>query len=248
MSNGLYSQKTPKTYTLYQFLTTAERLYHRDPSDFQAFMLTGATRSLTTQAYIDIQPDLLPVSHELHSQRDYDSLIGITYNIAVQNDIFFCPIPNPADVLRTSIHLSHPFKRDGVFTPVPYHRIPNCHIASWGTRSQIHILFPRLYTFREGSSVQLSEEQKMDLYDKGVRPAIRHLLPESASDWPASYKSESFRIRRTTGHNAYGTKIVPQEFINEFVKLWREYLASNDVQWAKDFVFIHTIRGVVLKR
>ncbi|KAK1219139.1 hypothetical protein PQX77_018150 [Marasmius sp. AFHP31] len=84
----------------------------------------------------------------------------------------------------------------------------------------------------------------MDLYDKGVRPAIRHLLPESASDWPASYKSESFRIRRTTGHNAYGTKIVPQEFINEFVKLWREYLASNDVQWAKDFVFIHTIRGV----
>jgi hypothetical protein len=106
----------------------------------------------------------------------------------------------------------------------------------------IHIFFPRLIN-EERTGVILSREEKASFYELGLRPAIAKLLPESVSDWPATYDSEMFRATKRNGRVAYQTKLVQRWTTTLLPDTIRTELAINGVDWAEDFFFCHTIRG-----
>ncbi|KAJ8074343.1 hypothetical protein PM082_012656 [Marasmius tenuissimus] len=245
MNESLYSSKDAESYTLERFLAFGKKMSKINPREFQSFFLTGETNLFPTQAFIDIHPNMLPRGHPIYTSRDYDSLIAITDDIVVTNSISINVVPNMSEVLRKSIHLSHSINVGTVSVPVPYHDIPNFQLGYWGNRCQIHIFFPKLYD-HGGPSVRISESQMAEFYVKGVRPAIVEILPESASDWPPSYTSEVFRITRANGRKAYGTKMVPQEFLGKFVATLRLKLDEDHITWAAGFFFMHSVRGVKL--
>ncbi|KAG7098026.1 hypothetical protein E1B28_000002 [Marasmius oreades] len=248
---GLYSERETKSYTLCQFNDEAQRLLQmEDYPEFQKFVLTGESKYTSTQALVDIQPNILPPDHSLDVKRDFDSLIGITPKIAIANSLSIYAVPNPSEVLTTSIHLAHTMFVDGTSKQVPYHHIHNFLLGYWGNRCQLHIFFPTLYAPNPSPTtprnVRLDVKQMAQFYERGVRPSIANILPESVSDWPPTYDAEAFRIRRSTGRSSYGTKMIPEEFLESFVSELRLSLARNGVNWAKDFFFIHTVRGVKL--
>ncbi|KAL0575321.1 hypothetical protein V5O48_006650 [Marasmius crinis-equi] len=242
-----YQHKPTKSYTLGSFARQCEDLFLKNPREFQTFSACGDARSLPEQVYIDIQPNMLTRDQGLIVKRDIDSLLAITKTLVPQTPLCIYPVPNPADNLVTSIHLSWDMvKPDNTIVAVPYHYVPNFLFAFWGSRSQIHIIFPALYDFTGAKCPSVTDEQKAEFYDMGIRPAIEELMPENASDWPPNYSSEVFRARQSTGRMAYGTKMMGPEFLEEFVRLLREKLELNQVLWAAEFRFIHTVRGVKL--
>ncbi|KAJ8085322.1 hypothetical protein PM082_004118 [Marasmius tenuissimus] len=247
MNESLYSSKPVRSYTLQRFFKRGAKMADSNPREFQSFFLTGETKLLPTQALVDIQPNMLDRSHLLYKTRDYDSLIGITDDIIVTNSISLYVVPNLAEVLKKSVHLSHPMVMGGETVQVQYHSIPNFLLAHWGNRCQIHIFFPKLYDRNSPCSLGITPAQVAEFYVKGVRPTIEEILPESVSDWPPSYTAEVFRITRTsTGRPAYGSKMLPREFLKKFVDVLREKLAGNKVSWAAEFFFMHSVRGVKL--
>lgn len=125
---------------------------------------------------------------------------------------------------------------------MPVHKIPNYEFAFWGCRHQIHILFPNLVSENRSSSV-LTQEEKATFYESVLRPAIQSLSPQCASDWPSTYSTEIFRAQKRSGHLAYQTKIVSAWLIDGLVNEMRSKIEESDTEWAKDFVFLHTLRG-----
>jgi hypothetical protein len=106
----------------------------------------------------------------------------------------------------------------------------------------LHIFFPSLSS-DDRKSPLLSKEEAKALYEKGLRPSIEQLLPQSASDWPATYQTELFRASKAKGGFAYQTKMVPQWAVPRLASLIRQNLQDNGVNWAEDFFFMSTIRG-----
>lgn len=104
----LYCTLPTQSYSLAQFVQAARALYDDDPVAFRLFVLTGEAPGMETQAYVDATLNALQIDHPVQMVRDFDSLIGITKNIAVDCMISVYPIPNPSEVLSTSIHLNYP--------------------------------------------------------------------------------------------------------------------------------------------
>lgn len=107
--NGPYSLPV-KTCSLRDYTRLAKRLDELDPLEFQRFILTGVDVHGKAQVFVD--PALNRIGSDsddtLSVARDYDSVIGISNDILVQNAISVYPVPNPAEVLSTSIHLNYP--------------------------------------------------------------------------------------------------------------------------------------------
>ena len=96
----------------------------------------------------------------------------------------------------------------------------------------------------------MSDRERAFWYENGLRPAIAVLLGQNiASEWPAKYSTEEFRAKKTRGGFAWGTKLIPSNVVGHLAERIRTELGENpliaddDVTWARDFFFLHTIRG-----
>jgi hypothetical protein len=99
---SLYSTLPITSYSLRDFVRFAKTLEHTDNSAFNRLLLTGETED--HQVSIDPIRNVMQPNHPVTISRDYDSIIGVTDEIIVQSSISVYPIPNPAEVLSSSIH------------------------------------------------------------------------------------------------------------------------------------------------
>jgi hypothetical protein len=101
-----------RTYSFRDYIRTAKDLLPSNEDDdsinFQQFILTGENIRDNCQAFVDPTQNAIYDSEPLNLARDYDSLIGVTENIVTQGSICVYPAPNPAEVLRKSIHMAYP--------------------------------------------------------------------------------------------------------------------------------------------
>lgn len=112
---SLYSALPPKTYTLNEFVLRAEALKAEDQDAFHQFILTGQVNGEDGhQVVLDPIRNVLDDDHSISIARDYDSLLTFQSNIVVDCPISIYPIPNPVEVLTTSIHLQYPIIKDDV--------------------------------------------------------------------------------------------------------------------------------------
>jgi hypothetical protein len=104
--NKLYTDLRAKTYSVKEFTNHSGYLYRRDTEQFIRFNLTGEVPD-DHQAVVDPLRNCLDPEHRISVARDYDSILGITDDIAVDFWLSIYPVNNPIDALKTSIHLKH---------------------------------------------------------------------------------------------------------------------------------------------
>lgn len=102
---------------------------------------------------------------------------------------------------------------------------------------------PELYD-PDRSSSRLTQAEAATLYELGTRPAIVHLCPTPANEWPANYPDEMWRARGHNGQLAFGGKLVPEWHVRDLADAMRESFTTNESLWGTGLVFIHQIRGV----
>ncbi|THU75832.1 hypothetical protein K435DRAFT_880099 [Dendrothele bispora CBS 962.96] len=244
----VYCTLPTKNYTIREFIAKAKSYDVAGAEDnnpnagdaFYNFLLTGEALGEHHQANINVIPNLLPPNAGITTFRDYDSFIGIDEDLLVQGPLSIYPNPNPQYTLSSSVHIQIPFDEGRA---VHLHRIPNFEIGYWGPRYQVHIFFPNLEN-SERHDVQLKAAHKKQWYDQVLRPTIGRLTPEALSDWPPNWSSELFRTKNKKGAYTYSTKLVADFNVPELAPLFRHYIYLNEVEWAENFFFVHTIRGV----
>jgi hypothetical protein len=116
---SLYSVLPPRTYTLHEFSLRAEALKSEDTDSFHQFILTGQVNNSDEpandhQAVLDPIRNILDDNHCISISRDYDSMLTLQHNIIVNSPISIYPVPNPAEVMTTSIHLKYPVTKGDV--------------------------------------------------------------------------------------------------------------------------------------
>ena len=103
-------------------METARHLEEREAAtELVRFTLTGEVPGNSEdddvhphQATIDPVRNVIRPEHGISAFRDYDSVIGITSTIVVRTSISVYPIPDPKEVLSTSIHFKYPLRRGEV--------------------------------------------------------------------------------------------------------------------------------------
>ena len=101
---NLYADLPPRSYSMEEFISHSNTLFDMDTEEFIRFTLTGEVPG-DHQAVVDPLRNFLNPAHQIFASRDYDSVIGITDDIAVDCPLTIYPVNNPADALRTSIHI-----------------------------------------------------------------------------------------------------------------------------------------------
>lgn len=134
-----------------------------------------------------------------------------------------------------------------------YHKIPNFEFGTFGPRHHLHIFFPRLWSPERSKGpnpFHLTQHERAFWYENGFRPAIAALLGQNiVSEWPAKYSTEQFRAKKARGGFAWATKLIPGNVVDNLAGRIRTELGENplvaddDVTWAREFFFLHTIRG-----
>jgi hypothetical protein len=76
-------------------------------------MLTGEFKD-EHQAAVDPIRNIVKDDHNIKALRDYDSVVSFTTEIVVNSTISIYPVPNPAEVLSTSVHIHYPITRGDV--------------------------------------------------------------------------------------------------------------------------------------
>lgn len=127
-------------------------------------------------------------------------------------------------------------------THLKMHRIPNLMFAKWDERNMIRIVFPLLAS-PDRARVTLTKEEQNAFYEKGLRPAIQEVTPRDAAEWPATLRDEMTRARKSSGTISYQTKQIARENVDDVVEAIRRHLDDNGVEWARDFIFLHNVRG-----
>jgi hypothetical protein len=88
----------------------------------------------------------------------------------------------------------------------------------------------------------LSNEERAELYDKGIRPAVENL--QLATDWPASYLEEILSMSDNNGVSTFSTYPLSEDSLEEFGDSLRSELRDHGVDWAMDFKFMHYLHAV----
>ncbi|KAF8500015.1 hypothetical protein BU17DRAFT_102620 [Hysterangium stoloniferum] len=232
-----------RAYTLEEFILHAMDYENEGDVDFIKFILTGEDTMSGELAVVDPICNPLTLDHGIIANRDYDSLIGITQNIIVPLSITVYPVSNPMESLSTSIHFKYPIADGNKMRSIDYHKIPNLHFGSWGTRHMIHIFFPHLATAGH-QSPKMTKEEKVIFYQKGLGPAIEDSLPQHSSDWPSTYNTEMFRACKHSGYLSYQSKMLPQYIVSTIGDKIRNQLELNEIEWGHDIFFMHTVQGI----
>ncbi|KAF9447920.1 hypothetical protein P691DRAFT_781765 [Macrolepiota fuliginosa MF-IS2] len=254
----LYNQNPTVTHTLRQFISRAYNLWEKqDQHAFSKFVLTGEYADhlgRDRQVFLDPVQNRVRDVHGLIISRDYDSAIGISDRILVNAPITAFAVPHPTFSLTSSIHITHTVMDGERLRDVEYHHIPNFEFAHFGNRHQINIFFTKLWkpeTEHHRQPSHISEEKRAFWYEYGLRPAIEALSGDAiVSQWPASYEAEKIRAKRTNGGYAWSTRVISKDVVPRLADAIRTCLVDNpdinddDIIWATDFFFVHTIRGV----
>lgn len=119
-NEGPYSSFPVRTCSVREFTHIAKGLEELDSRAFQEFILTGSNVQDKTQVFVDPTLNALAEDDPLVVARDYDSIIGIADDILVESAISIYPVPNPAEVLSTSIHLTRPVVSDLIRIRKPF--------------------------------------------------------------------------------------------------------------------------------
>jgi hypothetical protein len=110
----LYSSLPLQVYSVGDFVQTAEDIWETDGyAAFNRFVLTGEVHN-NHQAVIDPVRNVLEEDAVVWGNHDYDSLIGLCDDIVVDSSISVYPVPKPAEVLSTSVHLTYRIQRGDV--------------------------------------------------------------------------------------------------------------------------------------
>lgn len=112
-----------------------------------------------------------------YSVKDIDSSIAIFSDLnRFQKPISLTIIPQPASLLKKSIHLSYPVEVNGEVKSVPIHKIPHMQFATAGTRSHaIYAFFPAMYSPDPKASVYLSDKAYQAFYEDIIHPGLLQL-------------------------------------------------------------------------
>ncbi|KAJ3559064.1 hypothetical protein NP233_g11357 [Leucocoprinus birnbaumii] len=226
------------------------------------------------QAFIDVHSSRLSQEYDLQAERDIDSVIGISKHILVAAPISIGAVPDPTCALSRSIHFKYHFSDNNISSdddmlsesdvesaqsgqrqPVDYHRIPNFEFGSFGDRKALHVFFPKLCTperlkNRSTPAYQLTQRERELWYEKGLRPAIESISQGLASEWPATYETEIIRGTKHRGRAMVTTKMIAQQHVRGLMDRIRLEISNDptilpeDVDWARNFFVMHTIRGV----
>jgi hypothetical protein len=111
--SALYSQLPAQSYSLHEFVARASALKDENADAFRRFILTGEVEN-DHQAVLDPTRNVLEPDHCISVARDIDSLVSFQQGIVVDCPISIYPVPNPAEVLSTSVHLRYPITRGDV--------------------------------------------------------------------------------------------------------------------------------------
>ncbi|THU76659.1 hypothetical protein K435DRAFT_878887 [Dendrothele bispora CBS 962.96] len=242
----LYSNYPKKSYTIREFIEKARECDEVGDGSFFDFVLSGALPSEKHQAVVDVTTNALSDSHPIDVLRDYDSAIGVSLDILTTSPLTVYPSAIPFKTLTSSVHIE--VELPGTGQMLDLSRFPNYQIGSWGDRHMLNIAFPGPLLYEDPEhpckGSQLSEYHQAQFYNYGLRPTVAQHLPAYVSDWPAAYSSEKFRATKKNGARCVGTKLLPDWVVKKLASGLRENLQANNVVWAEDFFFIHTIRGV----
>ena len=108
---------------------------------------------------------------------------------------------------------------------MPLHKIPNVCIGSFPIRGQLRLIFPQLYRSDEPAS--LSQIELALIYNKGILPTIKAILPERAAHWPPSYTTELIRAADNRGKFHFGSVDLPEDTLPVFAANLRTALAAQ---------------------
>ncbi|KIJ45379.1 hypothetical protein M422DRAFT_251152 [Sphaerobolus stellatus SS14] len=163
------------THSVYSFVKRAQELYKdEDKSEFVKFTLTGNDSG--RQVFVDTLQNRMGAQESYLMTRDYDSVLGISTNVMVNQSLQMHPVCRFEETLKHNVHLKHTFTNSKGTFSVPIHKIPNVDPHSGNPCSHI-----------------LSQEHFTTFYNKGLRPALEALDKVGVAEWPPSYTAEMFR-------------------------------------------------------
>ncbi|KAG2018865.1 hypothetical protein CC2G_008246 [Coprinopsis cinerea AmutBmut pab1-1] len=238
------------SYSLEEFCYAAGELLDRpgESFTFAQFALSGFDQRNGRQSSID--PYLNHLSQQedidLTCTRDIDSVIGLSTRIELRGaDLTIFPIPRYHDTLKKNVKVTYSvLDSEGGTRTVELHKIPNVGIGKFGTHTLIRLMFPNAPRDTPTSPLwALSVKCQAELYQLGIRPVLRKLMESRGANLPASREAELFRARTESGQLALGSRKIPEFVVEQFSDVLRETLEENNVEWAKDFFFMHEIRG-----
>ncbi|TFK19679.1 hypothetical protein FA15DRAFT_601072 [Coprinopsis marcescibilis] len=236
-----------RLYNLEEFNERCSDLFDDNVVDFVTFAACGIDKQRDEQASVDLSPSRLSDNEEddLVVSGDCDSLLGVHKDLLCQSEVTIFPIPKYEDSLKKNVHLYHIWDdAHGNSLRVPLHHIPNLGIGKWsGTNTLLRVLFLDLYG-RGRQSYHVTKVEEVLFVEKGVIPALLELLDERATTVPLSHSAEMFRIRLSTGRLAFGSCILPEWLVPLFGDRLRRSLVVNGVEWGRNLVFLHQVRGV----
>ncbi|RXW21035.1 hypothetical protein EST38_g4823 [Candolleomyces aberdarensis] len=245
MENPNRPRRPVDSLTLEEFCTAAHELHDADRlEDFVHYVLTGICEG--RQASIDVILNRIEDDEvqTLGITRDYDSVLGIDKHIRViGKDITIWPVAKFEDTLKKNIHLSYSFKNARGEYVAPIHQIPNLGLGKWDIHNSLRVLFPDLYS-ADRKSWSLTKEEQVDFCEKGLLPTLQELLQDRGGDLPPDHRAEMFRARQQSGRLAFGSRVLPADCVTDFGDVLRRNLVAQGVEWAKNLVFLHEIRGV----
>ncbi|TFK59811.1 hypothetical protein BDN72DRAFT_864854 [Pluteus cervinus] len=193
--------------------------------EFIKFNLTGVLEQ--EQCVVDPILERPTATEPIAYQRDYDSVIGLDEHVQISGDLTMFPASRPVDTLSTNVHIQHTFEtQDGTLT-VDIHKVPNFCVAKFGTHNSLRVFVPDAYN-DEHPTPHLTAQQKADLYELGILPAIEHLMGPQAAEWPATYRDELFRSRGRNGQFAMQSKMLPAHLVPQFGDSLRHFLGVNN--------------------
>ncbi|KAG2136466.1 hypothetical protein DEU56DRAFT_913040 [Suillus clintonianus] len=206
--------------------------------------LTGKDPATGIQYSIEPTRNRITRDREVTVVRDYDSLISFTHWIPIVRDIYIYPLSNPVDTLTSHVHVKVPMKIHALRPEVPVypHQIPNICLGVANVRTRLRIFFPALYE-QGKTSVELTLEQKTAIYEDGLLPTLKHLNPETVTNWPTSYATALIRAQKRNNQYQYGTRPFPSAMVPNLGYELPRFLSEKH-PWARDMLFMTQVQGV----
>ncbi|KAJ3567638.1 hypothetical protein NP233_g6238 [Leucocoprinus birnbaumii] len=250
---NIFNNYPTVTHSPPQFTARCNSLWHAKQYDeYMRCALTGVYEDEDgdlRQVFVDLDQHYLLDEQEVTIRHDLDSVIGISRHILVDGPLLVWSVPRTGHELTTSIYLQYAGLNgnDGV----PYHRIPNFELGTFGPRHSLRVFFPKLWGTEHTRPYLTTEKEREFWYSNGFRKAICTLATQAiASEFPATLETEAARAKKKNGQMAWGTKMVDEQYVPLLADQIRyeitadDALSPEDVEWASEFFFMHTIRGV----
>ncbi|KAJ3550427.1 hypothetical protein NMY22_g492 [Coprinellus aureogranulatus] len=234
------------TYSLKDMIHTASQIYAAELyARFVLFVLCGVAHDHA--AILDINRDQEEMDLEslpnVQVTRDYDSVIGVCDSIMVRDtDLVYTMTSKFADDLQNNVHIFHDWDDELVRTVNDPHDIMQALKSTKGEPFSAIAHHPE-YGFCNFWSAK-QDQQRSDIWELGIRPAMADLLEARSSELPTKLKSELFRARAPDGRLLFTTKVFPHWLIEDLSRLIPYYLMQNGRRWAQGMVYVHIIRGV----